>query len=98
MTTPSTQSVRSTKDGRDAVVTALAAFLAESEGRKPWALAADLAGRAGAKGAEDPQFQADVQALFDAGTIRLMSGGIAGGASFFRAMLVPAEPETPKRY
>lgn len=88
----------STKSGRDAVVNALTVFLAESEGHKPWALAADLAGRAGAKGAEDPQFQADVQALYDAGTIRLMSGGTAGGASFFRAMLVPAEDASAKRY
>jgi hypothetical protein len=81
----------STKVGREAVLKALEAFLAESAERKPWMGAADLASLAGASGTDDPQFQADVQALFDAGTIRLMSGGNASGATFYKAMLVPID-------
>lgn len=81
----------STSQGRDAVVAALAAFTAGSDGHKPWMPAADLARTVGAGSARDPQFEAEVQALFEAGTIRLMSGGDAGGGNFYKAMLVPAE-------
>ena len=70
------------------MVAALGAFAAESQGRNPWIVAEDLARRAGAS-ADDAQFVADVQALFEAGTIRLMSGGAACGGSFFKAILVP---------
>ena len=86
--------------GRQAVLAALEAFSAESVGRKPWMEAEDLARHAGAA-AGDAQFTADVQALFEAGTIRLMSGGNAGGGSFYKAMLVPPldalppDPEEP---
>src|SRR5689334_3640534 len=69
----------STTQGQAAIVAALAAHTAESDGHAPWLAAADLARRTGTTGAHDPQFEADVQALFDAGTIRLMSGGDAGG-------------------
>jgi hypothetical protein len=85
--------IASTDRGRAAVIAALAAFKTESEGHRPWMPAADLARIVGADTPHDPDFEADVQALFDAGTIRLMSGGNAGGGSFFKAMLVP--PETP---
>jgi hypothetical protein len=81
-------------DSRTAVVEALTAFTAETDGHKPWMAAAELALRAGASSAADPQFEADVQALFNAGVIRLMSGGNAGGGSFYKAMLVPPpEPD-----
>jgi hypothetical protein len=80
----------SSRPGREAVIAALEAFTAESLGRNPWMAAADLAQRAGTS-AGSAQFQADVQTLFDAGTIRLMSGGNASGASFYKAMLVPAQ-------
>ena len=79
----------STSSGQGAVIAALAAFTAKSDGHKPWMQAADLAQSAGAASAQDPQFEADVQALFDAGTIRLMSGGNASGHNFYKAMLVP---------
>jgi hypothetical protein len=79
----------STTQGQAAIVAALAAHTAESDGHAPWLAAADLARRTGTTGAHDPQFEADVQALFDAGTIRLMSGGDAGGGRFYKAMLVP---------
>ena len=85
--------IASTDGGRSAVVAALAAFNAASDGRGPWIPAADLARIVGAETPHDPHFEADVQALFDAGTIRLMSGSGASGASFFEAMLIP--PETP---
>ena len=42
----------------------------------------------------DPQFEADVEALYAAGTIRLMSGDKAGGGSFYEAMLVPSVEAT----
>ena len=76
--------------GRQAVVAALEAFTAESVGHRPWMAAGDLARRTGTS-AGDAQFAADVQALFEAGTIRLMSGGNASGGSFYKAMLVPAQ-------
>jgi hypothetical protein len=86
--------MKSTTVGQVAIISALETFLAESAERKtrtPWIGAADLASRAGATGTDDPQLQADVQALFDAGTIRLMSGGNASGATFYKAMLVPVD-------
>jgi hypothetical protein len=83
------ETIASTDRGRGAVIAALAAFRTESAGHRPWMPAADLARTVGADTPHDPQFEADVQALFEAGTIRLMSGGNAGGGSFFEAMLVP---------
>lgn len=86
--------INSTEDGREAVLKALQIFLRESAERKtrtPWMGAADLASQASATGTDDPYFQADVQALFDAGTIRLMSDSNASGATFDEAMLVPVD-------
>ena len=77
--------------GRQAIVEALAEYAARSRGLQPWMAAAALAGRVGATSAHDPQFESDVQALFDADTIRLMSGGNAGGANFYNAMLIPED-------
>jgi hypothetical protein len=36
-----------------------------------------------------------VQALYAAGAVRLMSGGSAGGGSFYEVMRVPLAPATP---
>ena len=76
-------------NGRGQIVEALQEFNEASQGLSPWMAAASLARRVGATSPHDPQFEADVQALFDAGTIRLMSGGNARGSSFYSAMLVP---------
>jgi hypothetical protein len=54
--------------------------------------AATLAQVVGADSRGDPQFVADVQALYDAGTIRLMSFGGTGATDFLEAMLVPPQP------
>jgi DNA-binding response OmpR family regulator len=78
-----------TSRGQAAVVEALGAFAAQAGRHSPWMPAADLARSVGAPGAHDPQFEADVQALYAAGVIRLMAGGAASGGSFFEAMLVP---------
>jgi DNA-binding response OmpR family regulator len=78
-----------TSRGQAAVVEALRAFAAHAGRHTPWMPAAELARRVGAAGVHDPQFEADVQALYAAGTIRLISGGDAGGRSFYEAMLVP---------
>ncbi|MBI3970382.1 MAG: hypothetical protein HY332_03755 [Chloroflexi bacterium] len=78
-----------TSCGQAAIVEALRAFGAQSKRHTPWMKAGDLARAVGVADAQDPQFQADVEALYDAGTIRLMSGGSAGGGSFYEAMLVP---------
>ena len=53
--------------------------------------AGELARVVGATDEHDPEFEVDVQALYAAGTIRLMSGGNASGGSFFKAMLVPSD-------
>ena len=82
--------------GPAAIVEALRAFAAQSARHTPWMTAADLAQRVGAAGVHDPQFEADVQALYAAGTVRLMSGGSAGGGSFFEVMLVPPAPPAPQ--
>jgi CheY-like chemotaxis protein len=76
--------------GADAIVAALRAFAAQGDRHTPWMRATDLARATGAAGAHDPQFEADVQALYAADVIRLMSGGPAGGGNFFEAMLVPS--------
>jgi DNA-binding response OmpR family regulator len=86
---------RAVTGGPAAIVEALRAFAAQSARHTPWMTAADLAQRVGAAGVHDPQFEADVQALYAAGTVRLMSGGSAGGGSFFEVMLVPPAPPTP---
>lgn len=81
---------------RQDIVEALQEFNAQSRGLAPWMAATSLALRVGATSVHDPHFEADIQTLFDAGTIRLMSGGNAGGSSFYSAMLVPpAEPASP---
>ena len=77
--------------GRAHIVEALEEFNELSKGLSPWMAAAALARRVGATSPHDPEFEADVQALHDAGTIRLMSGGNAGGGSFYCAMLVPTD-------
>ena len=53
--------------------------------------AGDLARAVGLADERDPRFQADVQALYAAGAIRLMAGGNASGRSFYEAMLVPPD-------
>jgi CheY-like chemotaxis protein len=78
------------RPGAAAIFAALRAFAAQGDRHTPWMRAADLARAAGAAGVHDPQFEADVQALYTADVIRLMSGGAAGGGNFFEAMLVPS--------
>ena len=78
---------------RQDIVEALQEFNTQSGGLAPWMAATSLALRVGATSVHDPRFEADIQTLFDAGTIRLMSGGNAGGSSFYSAMLVP--PDEP---
>ncbi len=80
--------------GQAAIAEALRAFGAQEARHTPWMKAGDLAHAVDAPDATDPQFQSDVQALYTAGVIRLMSGGTAGGASFFEAMLVPPAEST----
>lgn len=75
--------------GPEAIVAALVEFNAQCRGLVPWMSAADLAQRVGATGSHDAQFEANVQLLFDAGTIRLMAGGTAAGNNFYKAMLIP---------
>jgi DNA-binding response OmpR family regulator len=75
--------------GSAAVAAALRAFAAQGDRHTPWMRAADLARAVGAAGVHDPQFEADVQALYAADAVRLMAGGPAGGGNFFEAMLVP---------
>ena len=77
--------------GREQIVEALEEFNEGSNGLSPWMGAAALAHRVGATSSHDPQFEADVQALYEAGTVRLMSGGNARGSSFYSAMLVPPD-------
>jgi CheY-like chemotaxis protein len=77
------------RPGEAAVVAALRAFAAQGDRHTPWMRAADLARAVGAAGVHDPQFEADVQALYAADAIRLMAGGPAGGGNFFEAMLAP---------
>jgi hypothetical protein len=72
-----------------AVLAALTLHANLSQGLSPWMSAASLAASVGAPDVQDATFQGAVQALFDAGAIRLMSGGNAGGASFYKAMVVP---------
>jgi DNA-binding response OmpR family regulator len=74
--------------GRVAIVNALRRHAAQSERHTPWMTATDLAQGVGA-GVHDREFAADVQALYEAGIVRLMSGGNAGGGTFYEAMLVP---------
>jgi CheY-like chemotaxis protein len=75
--------------GEDAIVAALRAFAAQVDRRTPWMRAADLALAVGAAGVHDAQFEADVQALYAADVIRLMSDASAGGGNFYEAMLIP---------
>lgn len=75
--------------GRAAIVDALRRHAAQSVRHTPWMTAADLAQGVGAAGVHDLEFAADVQALYEAGIVRLMSGGNAGGSTFYEAMLVP---------
>ena len=81
-----------TAGGQDAIVEALRAFGAQGSRHTPWMPAGELARAVGLADAQDPHFQADVQALYEAGVIRLMSGGNASGGSFYEAMLVPPVP------
>jgi hypothetical protein len=75
--------------GQRAIVAALAAFAVRPGGSSPWMGAADLAREVGADGEHDPAFEADVQALYARGDIRLMAGGVASGSTFYKAMLIP---------
>ena len=83
--------VTNANHARGDIVEALREFNGASAGLQPWMDAAALARRVGATSAHDPQFEADVHALYEAGTIRLMSGGNARGSSFYSAMLVPPD-------
>ena len=85
-----------TRHARGDIVEALREFSGASAGLNPWMGAAALALRVGATSAHDPQFEADVDALFEAGTIRLMSGGNPRGSSFYSAMLVPPDDVPPR--
>ena len=77
--------------GQAAIVEALQALGAQGSRHTPWMRAGDLARAVGVADAQDPHFQADVQALYEAGVIRLMSGGNASGQSFYEVMLVPPD-------
>ena len=72
------------------IIAALGANATQGARHTPWMRAADLARAVGAAGVHDPQFEADVQSLYTADVIRLMSGGAASGGSFYEAMLAPA--------
>ena len=78
------------RPGAAAIIAALGANATQGARHTPWMRAADLARAVGAAGVHDPQFEADVQSLYDADVIRLMSGGAASGGSFYEAMLAPA--------
>ena len=80
---------QATSRGQAAIVEALRVFAASGPRHTPWLPAGALARAAGLADEHDPRFQADVQALYDAGVIRLMAGGNASGRSFYEAMLVP---------
>jgi hypothetical protein len=69
-----TKPVVAYRHGQAAIVEALGAFGAQGERHTPWMKARDLARSVGAADETDPQFQANVQALYEAGSIRLMSG------------------------
>jgi hypothetical protein len=73
-----------------AVLAALTVHANLSRGLSPWMSADNLAASVGAPDINDADFQGAVQSLFDAGAIRLMSGGNASGKSFYKAMIVPA--------
>lgn len=82
--------------GTTAIVETLATWAARPGNRTGWMLAADLAAAAGVSGVHDPQFEADVQALYDAGTIQLTTAGPSASQHFAEAMLVPpAAPPAP---
>jgi hypothetical protein len=86
--------VVTTTDGRGPngcalIVATLHAFATQSGRHTPWMTATNLAHAVGAAGIHDPKFEGDVQALYLEGTVRLMSGGAAGGGNFYEAMLVP---------
>lgn len=91
---PSSRTTMQTKvvspGAQAAVLAALTVHADLSRGISPWMPAADLAASVGAPDAHDADFEVAVQALFDAGAIRLMSGGNASGKSFYKAMIVPA--------
>ena len=78
--------------GAKAIVDALRTHAAQPARRTPWMTASALAGSVGVAGPEDLQFIADVQMLFADGVVQLMSGGQAGGGSFYEAMLVTPRP------
>jgi CheY-like chemotaxis protein len=79
-----------TSPGAHAIIAALGANATQGARHTPWMRAADLARAVGAAGVHDPQFEADVQSLYTADVIRLMSGGAASGENFYEAMLAPA--------
>ncbi|HEX2185072.1 MAG TPA: hypothetical protein VHN78_06160 [Chloroflexota bacterium] len=78
-----------TSRGQAAIVEALRVFAASGTRHTPWMPAGALARAVGLADEHDPRFQADVQALYEAGVVRLMSGGGASGRNFYEAMLVP---------
>jgi len=85
------ETASATEQGQAAIVETLRALAARGGQHTPWMKAAALAQALGLDDEHEPHFQADMQALYDAGLIRLMSGGKAGGRDFYEAMLIPPE-------
>ena len=76
--------------GRAAVVAALGAWAAQPGRRTSWMAVADLAQGVGASGPHDHQYEADIQALYEAGSVLLTSSGPAASRHFAEAMLAPS--------
>jgi hypothetical protein len=82
------RAVVATARGQAAIVAALGAWAGAPGQRTGWMTVADLARCVGASDTHDPQFEADVQALYDAGTIALTASGPTASRHFAEAMLV----------
>jgi hypothetical protein len=89
MEQPVGTSSEATRRGQAAIVEALRVFVTTGTRHTPWMPAGALARAVGLADEHDARFQADVQALYEAGVVRLMAGGNAGGRNFYEAMLVP---------
>ena len=77
-----------TPGSQAAVLAALAMHNARQGRGSSWMAAADLASFVGARGVDDPQFEAVVRSLYSAGAIRLMVEDTSGEQTGFKAMLV----------
>jgi hypothetical protein len=76
--------------GQAAIVAALGGRAAQAAELTAWMTAIELAQIAGVAGVHDPQFEADVQALYEAGTVLLTSSGASASSHFNEAMLASA--------